>query len=137
MEDEDTLYVIDGFEQLSAQQMFDMTVEHIQKTRRRSHKAHYGCSYSGSGCAASVFLKPEFHEAADPLGAWSGLARDGKVPEHELDFVKELQKAHDFSSDDEFMEQWNYRMRDIAEGYGLDTSQLETLEGVEYFPLAS
>ncbi len=119
--------VIDGFETLTQQQMFDMAVEHIQKTREKSFTENYGCCYSGTGCGASVFIKTEMREAADPIGAWDNVVRHKKAPAHEQEFVNALQKAHDFSDDAVFMEQWNFRMRDLADQHGLDVSKLEPL----------
>lgn len=129
---------IDGFEQLSRQQLFDMSAAHILKTgvqsRLRSRRCCAPddvtvCSYSGTGCAAAPFLKEEFREKADRAGSWSRLHRGGigNVPLHETLFVSKLQICHDryeCDSERDFMTHWHHAMKQLAEEYQLDASIL-------------
>lgn len=121
------MLTIDGFEQLSKQQMFDMAAKHILKTGKQSLKViEYGsgCTYSGSGCAASVFIKPEYHAQADDCGPWRILVKNGNASTHEKDFIQELQYAHDRALPDIFMFDWRGRMRVLAHDYQLNDEVL-------------
>lgn len=99
---------IEGFEQLSKQQLFDMSLAHLRTTRIKSVSRTGGsyCSYSGAGCAAAPFIREDQRKLADnpdgkiiPPGlSWSGLVDRGLVPPHESSFVYELQACHDNAS---------------------------------------
>ncbi len=122
-------FTIDGFEQLTEQQIFDIAVDHIQNTRTRSYRGEVGCVYGGSGCAAAALLKPEHRDAADKVGSWVALAYTEAVPSHLKNFIKQIQWAHDSTgTGDEFMPDWNDKMRKIALVHNLDTSKLEVME---------
>lgn len=119
---------IEGFEQLTKQQMFDMSVEHISKTRKKSVKeGEWGsstCSYSGIGCAAAPFIRPELRESAEG-NSWHVLSRDGRVPLHNSDLVQELQDCHDAARTEYFMRDWKYGMKQLAVRENLSTEKLD------------
>jgi hypothetical protein len=120
-----TNLAIDGFEELSQQQMFDMAAAHLLQTGKRSYcQAIQNCSYAGSGCAAAVFLKEDAREDADDDGSWGNLVFNNRVPKHNSAFVAELQNAHDKSSDDDFLVTWKPKMLALAERFELDPSIL-------------
>lgn len=124
---------IDGFEELTAQQVFDMSLAHVRKTRQPSlHKETGHCAYSGIGCAASVFLKEKHRKEADELGdaSWYALTNFAKVvPETHTNLVQELQHCHDqstkgishekWSTTAGFMKGFENRMKNVAEDFGL------------------
>ena len=117
-------YSIEGFDSLSRQQLFDMSAAHILSTKRKScYEDAPKCFYSGSGCGAAVFIKPEGREVCDNSinGTWEGLASDGLVSSHEAEFVQKLQWAHDdaSSSPEDFLDSWKTRMRGVAAEYRL------------------
>ena len=117
-------YSIEGFDSLTKQQMFDMSAAHILSTKRKScYEDAPKCFYSGSGCGAAVFIKPEGREVCDNSinGTWEGLASDGLVSSHEAEFVQKLQWAHDdaSSSPEDFLDSWKTRMRSVAAEYRL------------------
>lgn len=119
------LITIDGFESLDEHQLFKMSAEHILSTgkqsRRESASGTGTCQYGGSGCAASVFIKPELREAADRLEAdWNTLVRGKHVPAANKDFISRLQRAHDeCNSGTGFMAAWKANMRVIADDRGI------------------
>ena len=122
---------IDDFENLTKQQMFDMAAKHILTTKKKSVSEHGACLYSGSGCAASVFIKPEFRKTADDLDSldgtgWSHLVCENLVPDHLPKFVVDLQVAHDCSdSGPNFLTDYVQRMCVVAARYKLDSSILD------------
>lgn len=117
---------IEGFEKLPPQQLFDMSAAHIQETRQKSYSVEEKmCVYTGIGCAASVFLRPECRLKADEVGAWYTLAAEGMVPYHYMSLVIALQNTHDNCFSSSFMEEWLKGMRVVAERYGLNTGVLE------------
>ena len=121
------MITIDGFEQLTQQQIFDMAVEHIGNTKQKSICGK-GCVYSGSGCNAAPLLKPEYHRTADATGSWQDLVESKLVPKTNFLFIDELQSAHDDSYNDEsFMRTWYYKMFNLAEIYKLDTTKINAL----------
>lgn len=126
------LITIDGLDAMSKQELFDMSARHILKTRTKStgtfpNSGNGGCIYSGSGCGASVFLKPEFHQSADGVGSWMALEHMSsdyflKISHHECRFISELQSCHDRASNDTslFMEEWERSMINMAHRYNLN-----------------
>jgi hypothetical protein len=122
------IHTIDGFDQLSRQQIFDMAVEHIQKTRTKSTKDDSAaCLYAGIGCAASVFLKPESRAMMDRSGDWKSLVSRKGVPDHEAHLIAQLQDAHDSADACNFMTHWSINMHRVADNNNLDTAKLEKL----------
>ena len=114
-------YVIEGFESLSKQQMFDMALAHIRSTRIKSVNSLGSGTYSGSGCAASVFLTERGKQELSDC--WMTHVSMGDVPDHEASFVQALQTAHDMCAsgypDDAFMECYENAMRATAIEYRL------------------
>ena len=116
-----TIKLIPGFDNLTRQQMFDISLAHIRSTRKKS-KEGANCVYTGSGCAAAPFIEPENRAAMDDWdasAAWLGLIRGHGVSSHEADFVTELQKCHDRATDDDFMYSYERRMERLARNCGL------------------
>ena len=133
---------IEGFEKLSKQELFDMSVAHIAKTRQKSLKtvvfpgaagSYKLCSYSGSGCAAACFIKPEYREMADGLGGgetagWYSVLDAGRAPAHEESLISGMQGAHDAARDgDAFLSEWKKNMRRVAEQHSLSTTLLDAV----------
>ena len=129
-------WTIEGFEKLSKQQLFDMAAAHILRTRVKS-KNDVSCSYTGTGCAASVFLKPEFREKADRMGpagtgiSWYGLAGRGKVPQTNREFISALQRFHDGANQLNFMPDWKLYMTILAGNENLSNHLIEADEANE------
>jgi hypothetical protein len=136
----DRLLTIPGFESLSRQELFDISVAHIASTRKASLGTIPGesgdrCVYSGIGCAAAPFLREECREKADTVGSWGILTWEKYAPEVNRDLVKELQNCHDAAWDKNapdpdrtFMLEWKRRMGYVAQNYGLDTTKLFAVE---------
>ena len=126
------MYTIDGFDSLTEQQIFDMAVEHIGKTRKKSYvpdSSGNGCKYTGSGCNAVPLLKPEYRHAADNHGSWVTLINNNLVTDTNSLFISRMQFAHDsaISTPSEFMADWYKNMTALAETYKLDTTKLNAL----------
>lgn len=125
---------IEGFENLTKQQMFDMSAKHILSTKTKSFNEDGNCSYAGTGCAAAPFIREECRAAADvdPSGGaatgWGFLRSRGDVPEHNAEFVRELQYCHDETEHEVgsmFVDEWLDSMYRLAEHMGLDTTVLK------------
>lgn len=90
-------YTIEGFEQLTKEQLLIMSVTHVLTTQEKSHTKGL-CTYAGIGCAASPFLREECREEADlKAGSWEALSDIGLVPGANSGFITELQRAHDWA----------------------------------------
>ena len=130
---------IEGFETLSKQQLFDMSASHIMAQGRAGwdSKLHV-CRYK-AGCAASIFIQPEWAETADNTGgSWDAMARINLVPLHEMELVTSLQQLHDKAAnaahhttvdgvvmdDDAFMVRWTHDMREFANANNLNADVL-------------
>ena len=124
-----TQYItIEGFESLTKQQMFDMSAKHVLANGRRSTDAG-GCVYSGIGCAAAPFIKPEDREAADSAEAgstWPFLCSANLVPGHNSGLVAAMQRCHDSADSNGFVKDFKKRMREVAEWYNLSADVLKT-----------
>lgn len=128
---------IEGFEKLTKQQLFDMSVAHIGQTRQKSVQisdgGSKGCVYSGSGCAAAPFLKPENREIADNVPGllytgWGMLVGVSMVPEDNSSLICSLQSCHDLApSGQEFLEVWKTSMARVAVRYKLSTEKLAAI----------
>ena len=115
--------VIDGFEDLTPQQLFDMSLAHLRTTRKPSMDPVFGCTYGGSGCAAAPFLKPELRGQIDKCAGtgginWATLTSTGLVPVKNSDLIAEFQRAHDvnhsIADPEEFMKRVEARFEKIA-----------------------
>ena len=133
---------IEGFEKLSKQELFDMSVAHIAKTRQKSMKtvvisggvgSYKCCSYAGSGCAAACFIKPEYREMAGGLSngdtaGWYTVLEAGRAPAHEESLISGMQGAHDDARDGyAFLSEWKENMRWVAEQHSLSTALLDAV----------
>lgn len=118
--------VIEGFENLTKQQLFDMAAAHVLKNGRPSMIGG-ACSYMGIGCAAAPFLTDSARKVL--VGSWTGLVGDRKVPEHEEILIQRLQDCHDgFAGDKchvQFITLYKRAMREVAKQFNLDPSILE------------
>lgn len=116
---------IEGFESLTKQQLFDISLTHIRTTRERSMKDDINCTYQGTGCAAAPFIRPDQRAAADvgrddrASSAWEVLVEELLVPEHEREFVQRLQSCHDNASTRHFMPSYEGHMEKLAKEYSL------------------
>lgn len=136
---------IPGFEAMTKQQLFDLSLAHIRKTRTQSvvptgaRENFEVCSYAtGAGCAARPFLTDEFVASLNPgelldQNCWRQLSQGGFVPAANAEFIAKLQNAHDewtqtiHRTDDgpgepnpvSFMDHFHARMQIIADEYGL------------------
>lgn len=130
---------IDGFEKLSRQELFDMSLAHVRKNGKPSLAPLYEgshssvCVYSGIGCAAAPFLKPERREACDGLGSWDALVEPevcgqttysetslAVAPPHEQALIRQIQQCHDNTPrGSTFLPSFNQRMRELAQREGL------------------
>ena len=123
--------LISNFDQLTKQDMFDMALAHVRKNGKQS-KHNGGCCYTGIGCAASVFIDPESLAKMPPDNdgrSWERLVMVNELSEHEHVFVSRLQTCHDdygasyklsdADNDAAFMQQYETRMRKLAEEHDL------------------
>lgn len=123
-----TKYItIPGFESLSQQEIFDIALNHMRKTRKPGMSGGT-CSYKG-GCAASPFIAPEHIEEAS--GSWNYLWTHKEVPAHFGCFIAHIQGIHDRAANywDEsndfqrgwvdFMNEFELGMERLAQDHGL------------------
>lgn len=130
---------IDNLGQLTAQQVLDMAIDHINTTRRRSVResvkdARLVCEYGGIGCAAAPFIKPEYREKL--RGGWEGIYFEGPrrgqpqacTPSSHVELIVGLQMAHDGSKGPNFMAEWKAKVDQLAADLGLDSSRIQLEE---------
>lgn len=116
---------IPGFESLTQQQIFDLGLAHIRKTRTKGTHDVTGdrqiCSYQGSGCVASVLLREEARKDADVHGAWPDLVVAYHVPKIHSDFIRDMQELHDDCANGlGFMKDFENHMKTFAEENNLN-----------------
>lgn len=117
----DNYFTIDGFENLSSQEVFDMALAHVRKTGKKSfEEVVRSCEYGGIGCAASPFLKDEYKDIADKTGQWRGLFNAKLVPLKHLELVSSIQTCHDDADSTKFLTDFENRMKDVANEYTLN-----------------
>ena len=93
-----TYATIDGFEDLTPQQVFDISKNHLLQQNEKSlhtDPTHPECAYRGKNgkmCAAGPFLKDSEVIHCEGV-AWAGL----NVPDIHCDLVDDLQKVHDLT----------------------------------------
>lgn len=122
-----TYVTIEGFEDLTQQQMFDMSARHVLSTGQKSMGKGGVCQYGGVGCAASPFLRPEKRELMDSdESGWDNLYDDKFVPSHQHDLVCAMQSAHDNSKDNDFIVNFKVAMRKVAAEFDLSDAVLDT-----------
>lgn len=119
---------IDGFENLSEQEIFDISLTHVRKNGTPSvtfRHGTFGCIYSGIGCAAAPFIKLEYRETADDTGgAWGELLQNKMVPNNNFIFMSKIQNAHDSAAvtkmdGEKFIKLFNSDMFQISRNYNL------------------
>jgi hypothetical protein len=119
--------VIDGFEQLTPQQCFDMAARHVLTNGKQS--AELGsCVYSGIGCAAAPFLTSEAR--ASLKAVWSELVDGLVVPAANGALIRGMQICHDDADDSDgdaaFVSDFKRRMRSLAVEKGLSPAVLDS-----------
>jgi hypothetical protein len=114
--------VIDGFEQLTPQQCFDMAARHVLANGRPSIDESGSCCYTGIGCAAAPFLTEEGKRQNWAWGSMPGR------PDTNEDLIGAMQDAHDYAdrAPDRFVDDFKDRMRQLAEDRGLSTAVLDS-----------
>lgn len=91
---------IDGFEDMSAQEIFDISAGHLLGQMRKSQDEEGTCRYRGPEglmCAAGPFLdgnKISPGKLVEGM-SWLSLLSLGHVPEEHADLVSRLQAIHD------------------------------------------
>jgi hypothetical protein len=121
---------VEGFEQLTPQQMYDMSASHILSTGVKS-EVNGRCQYAGTGCALAPFIKPEYREQADSLGPIDMVVQQAFAPEVNLPLLQDLAYAHDRTHPGEtFMAEWKMFMRKLARKHSLSDEVLgpETMD---------
>lgn len=130
---------IPNFEDLSIQDCFNMAANHIAKTKMLSYDSiKESCSYAGYGCNAAPLLTSPSKVKNAP---WYELVAEGYVPEHNSDFISELQTAHDdvalngyansHSLNNEYVRHsYISNMEILASQYGIDDSALDPLRSM-------
>lgn len=113
--------VIEGFESLSKQEIFNMAAAHVLKNGKRS-SYNGACSYQGIGCAAAPFLTDSARGKL--VGSWSSLFELELIPGHECAFIQRIQECHDYCDDLHFVAAFKAGMQGVAEDHNLDPSVL-------------
>lgn len=116
-----TYATIDGFENLTPQQVFDISKNHLlaqnRKSRTDAPEGEGFCAYRGQNgamCAAGPFLKDE--EASKCEGDnWYSLNQAHKVPAAHYDLVYALQEVHDYNEP----RSWERALKRVAEDFNL------------------
>ena len=89
---------VDGFEQLSEQEVFDISAKHLLKQNKKSlSEDEETCMYRGEGgrmCAAGPFIKDSGAEKCERRD-WATLVKAGAVPAANSQLIIELQAVHD------------------------------------------
>lgn len=126
-------YVIEGFENLTPQEVFDMGARQViangeQNLAKEDGREGLICSYKGKGCAAAVFLTEEARQTL--VGSWPRLWSEGFVPDCNYGLISEIQTCHDTycsanESPEEFLRYFADEMERVADNYGLSTKVLE------------
>lgn len=118
---------IPGLSKMTKQEIFDMSARHILSTGKKSYDiVSKGCVYSGSGCAASPFIRQQYLDEADEIGLWELLVNSNKVSKHHIDFIGQLQETHDEirEPDCRFMSAWKENMKLLATRHHLSDAVL-------------
>lgn len=120
--------LIDGFNSLTKQQIFDISAKHVLGNGKPGINLSGSCVYGGIGCAAAPFIAKEDRE--DASGTWYTVAKlAGEY--HEQDFIRELQSNHDgaytftYNNPADFIEDFKKRMRLTAAQFRLSEEVLD------------
>lgn len=112
-----TYATIEGFKQLSEQEVFDRSKEHLLKQGEKSISPEgLGCLYRSGGfmCAAGIFLRPESAAGCEGID-WLELRDEGMVPSEHSDLVFSLQCIHDNTTPGD----WRAQLKALAAERGL------------------
>lgn len=140
---ESNFITIEGFDNLSPQEAFDMSAKHILSNGPSFNSKLNACRYGGSGCAAAVFIREEFRDIADrKVGHWSSVVATRLASITNIDLIMSLQNAHDDSVEaaldmdakgihkvvnlNNFSTRWVHAMREVAAKFNLNTVVLDT-----------
>ena len=135
MSDNTKYATIPGFEQLTAQQVFDMSASHLLKQMEQSllpgwleNSPNGRCLYRGDHglkCAAGVFLTDggakkcdEYDDDEGSGSGWVALTIAGLVPNTNVDLILRLQLIHD----NYWPSEWRGKLIALAADFGLDDS---------------
>lgn len=126
---------IDGFENMTAQECLDLSVNHLFTTMKKSMNGGE-CTYTGSGCAAAPFIKPEFRKAMDTnapnktSSSWSGICRDGYASSENSKLIIGLQQSHDgchYEYGKEFLQEFAKRVKENVDFRGIKDVNFDNL----------
>lgn len=121
----DQYATIDGFEKLSAQEVFNISAKHLLKQGKKSESARDGnCKYRGPEgrmCAAGPFLKDE-HTYACENKTWGTLVAIRRVPPNNDRLICKLQHVHDHYCP----EDWLVKLMELAIEHGLNIPEMES-----------
>ena len=134
MSDNTKYATIPGFEQLTAQQVFDMSASHLLKQMEQSllpgwseNSPNGRCFYRGENglkCAAGVFLTEEGARECDLYdncgsgSGWRELVHARLVPDTNESLIQRLQLIHDHY----WPSEWREKLIALAADFGLDDS---------------
>ncbi len=129
---------IEGFENLSEQDIFDLAVAHIGETRTKSVDINDQCVYGGDGCNAAPLIRPEYRGKADTWSpgwgelegsGWNILVSTGLVPDKCAEFILVLQGCHDNAPEgQDFVPHWKKSMEELAAKFNLNASKLAAIQ---------
>lgn len=91
-----TYSTIEGFEDLTPQQVFDISAKHLLTQSEKSMDFAGACLYDngmGEKCAAGVFLTGDVSDY-EGMG-WYDLVNSGVAPPNNIDIISSLQEVHD------------------------------------------
>lgn len=140
---ESNFITIEGFDNLSPQEAFDMSAKHILSNGPSFNSKLNACRYGGSGCAAAVFIREEFRDIADrKAGQWLSVVATRLASITNIDLIMSLQNAHDDSVEaaldmdangihkvvnlNNFFTRWYCAMREVAEKFNLNMTVLDS-----------
>lgn len=120
-------HTIPGFEEMTAQQIYDMSASHLLKQNEKSVTRSDGgetCQYRSGKlmCAAGVFLTDKGANRADNMydsetgAAWDEVVRARIAPDTHKELVRHLQEVHDYYD----LRQWPKKLIDLAKYYDLN-----------------
>lgn len=113
---------IPGFQDMSAQEVFDMSARHLLKQMQRSESSSTCLYRSGNlACAAGVFLTDAGAEAADSLSGpqgspWDMVVQNELAPVTNVQLICELQSVHDYNDPIA----WKEKLMDVAKDFNLN-----------------
>jgi len=119
--------------QATAQQVFDQVATHLLKQNALS-ATQGGCSYRGDGglmCAAGCLISNE-----EMIGliryntgySWKSMISHNRVPFVHSDLITELQKVHDCS----YVDSWLEELSGVAERRGLNQDVITSFSSTSY-----